>query len=334
MTQTYHGLTEIEYEKVLLYRLAEVGSTEEPEDAQLRRRYSPMSKEGRPLYEHFTDGELLNLLRSRAEILGHAPAQKEMFWVFRAYIKQRFGKWPYALKAAGLSKAAGRGGLSLEEARRQKERVEAAVLEVRAAADALGRVPHPSDLPETHKILKKQFHSWREVLNAAGVDPATLVKKIPEPDETVRLQLSDLRALAETLRRAPLRKEVPPALYAALVKRCGSWRNSLYQIDLTPVVQLASFSSSKLAPWEKPAHSSHITALEHCCYKLLWLEPDEEKMLELIRKRADELGRAPEREEVPEEARGLLIGSCGSWRNVLFQLDLQPSEHGGSEKTS
>lgn len=331
MTQTYHGLTEIEYEKVLLYRLAEVGSTEEPEDAQLRRRYSPMSKEGRPLYEHFTDGELLNLLRSRAEILGHAPAQKEMFWVFRAYIKQRFGKWPYALKAAGLSKAAGKGGLSLEEARRQKERVEAAVLEVRQAADTLGRVPHPSDLPEAQKLLKKQFRSWREALDAAGIDPATLVRRISDPDEALRLQLLELRALAETLRRAPLRKEVPPALYAALVKRCGSWRNSLYQVGLTPVVQIAPFAGSKLAPWEKPAHSSHVTALEHCCYKLLRLEGEEEEMLELVQKRAEELGRAPEREEVPEEAHGLLLAACGSWRNVLFQLDLQPPERGGKK---
>lgn len=334
MTLINQGLTELEYEKSLLYRLAQEGGAEEPEDTGLRRRYSPATKEGRPLYEHFTDEELLNLLRAKAQDLGHAPAQKEMFWVFRAYIKQRFVKWPYALKAAGLSKAAGKGGLSLEETQRQKERVKAAVLEVRQAADALGRVPHPSDLPETQKILKKQFQSWREVLDAAGIDPAALVRRIPDPDDALRLQLSQLRTLAETLRRAPLRKEVPPALYSALVKRCGSWQNSLYQIGLEPVVQLAPFTGSKLAPWEKPARSSHITALEHCCYKLLWLEAEEEKMLALVGARAAELGRAPEREEVPEEVRELLLAACGSWRNVLFQLDLQPPKRGGGKKIS
>lgn len=331
MTHIHQAPAELKYEKILLYRAADEGNTEEPEDATLRRRYSPASKEGRPLYEHFTDGELLDILRRRAEILGHAPAQKEMFWVFRTYIKQRFGKWPYALKAADLSKAAGSGGLSLEETRQKKERVKAAVQEVRQAADTLGRVPHPSDLPGAQKLLKKQFRSWREVLDAAGIDPTTLVRRISDPDETLRLQLSELRALAETLRRAPLRREVSPELYAALVKRCGSWRNSLYQVGLTPVVQISPFAGSRLAPWEKPTHTSHVTALEHCCYKLLWLEGEEEKMLELVRKRAEELGRAPERDEVPEEAHSLLLAACGSWRNVLFQLDLQPPERGGKK---
>ena len=41
------------------------------------------------------------------------PPNGEVFWVYRCYLKRRFGKWPYALQKAGLSKAAGRGGTSM-----------------------------------------------------------------------------------------------------------------------------------------------------------------------------------------------------------------------------
>lgn len=321
MTETNRSLADPE--KAALYWMAREWDGTEPEDAQMRRKFSPATKEGKALYEKFSDEELLHILRQRAEALDYAPAQKELFWVYRGYIKQRFGKWPYALKAAGLSKAAGKGGLSLEETRLLKERAEQALEAVREAAERLGRVPHLSDLPEQQQFLKKKYSSWREVLDAAGIDPRTLVRKIPDPDEELKTLLSQLRDLAESLGRAPLRKEVPSALYAALVKRCGSWRNSLYQLDLAPVVHNAAFISSGLAPWETGKRKNHGTALEHCCYKLLGLGEEEKALLEQVKQRAGELGRAPSREEVPKEICGPLLAACGSWRNVLFQLDLQ-----------
>ncbi len=41
--------------------------------------------------------------------------------MLREYIRERFQKWPYALKAAGLSKAAGKGGKSLSKQQEEAE---------------------------------------------------------------------------------------------------------------------------------------------------------------------------------------------------------------------
>ncbi len=61
-----------------------------------------MGKSGAALYASFTDEELLGMLRTAAAELGHVPSQKEIFCVYRAYIRRRFRNWPGALRAAGL----------------------------------------------------------------------------------------------------------------------------------------------------------------------------------------------------------------------------------------
>jgi hypothetical protein len=61
-----------------------------------------MGEDGRRLYHSFTDEELLNILRLAAEELGHAPSQKEVFCVYRSFIRRRFANWPAALRTAGL----------------------------------------------------------------------------------------------------------------------------------------------------------------------------------------------------------------------------------------
>lgn len=85
------------------------------------RSYSTGSRVGQQVYRSFTDEQLLNYLVKTARDLNHAPSQKEMFWVLRDYIKLRFGKWPYALKKAGLSNSAGKG--SLQDHQDQKPRL-------------------------------------------------------------------------------------------------------------------------------------------------------------------------------------------------------------------
>ena len=58
----------------------------------------------------YSDAELLAYLKEAADRLGHSPAQKELPQDMRLLIKQRFGKWPYALQKAGLAKSAGKDG--------------------------------------------------------------------------------------------------------------------------------------------------------------------------------------------------------------------------------
>lgn len=69
-------------------------------DQMLWSQYTGKGSE--PLYESFTDDELLNILRDAAAELGRLPSQKEIFCVYRAYIRRRFKNWPTALRAAGL----------------------------------------------------------------------------------------------------------------------------------------------------------------------------------------------------------------------------------------
>lgn len=61
-----------------------------------------MGADGRRLYNSFTDKELLDLLRQSAAKLGRVPSQKEIFCVYRTFIRRRFTNWPTALRAAGL----------------------------------------------------------------------------------------------------------------------------------------------------------------------------------------------------------------------------------------
>ena len=81
------------------------------------------SPEGAELCAAFTDEELLELLRVTARRLDHSPAQGEVHWLLRQYLRSRFRNWPGTLRAAGLSRAAGRGGLSCEEAARKEQEV-------------------------------------------------------------------------------------------------------------------------------------------------------------------------------------------------------------------
>lgn len=57
---------------------------------------------GKDLYESFSDEELLDLIRQEMNLLGRVPAQREVFCVYRDYIRRRFGNWVKALRAAGL----------------------------------------------------------------------------------------------------------------------------------------------------------------------------------------------------------------------------------------
>lgn len=61
-----------------------------------------MGSAGKQLYQSYSDAELLQILRTEAERLGHVPAQREVFCVYREYIRRRFGNWVKALRAAEL----------------------------------------------------------------------------------------------------------------------------------------------------------------------------------------------------------------------------------------
>lgn len=290
-----------------------------------RRAFDLATREGTDFYRSLTDEDLLTALRQAAARLGHSPAQREVFWVWRTYLRQRFGKWPAALQAAGLSRSAGAGGVSLARMEEDFQATRALLDQVAQAAKALGRVPHPGDLPQVCRSLGRKYATWGEVLSAAGVRREQTVRKLEGLDEETLVQLAALKETAMALGRAPLRSEVEDPLRAALTAACGSWRNALYQIGLEPVIHITPFAGARLGG-EVPRRK-HGTALHDCYYRVLNLGQADRARLEEVRALSQRLGRSPKRGEVPTELRKALQAACGSWSNALFQLGLEEKKN-------
>ncbi|MFQ8761722.1 MAG: hypothetical protein ACLSAF_21955 [Intestinimonas sp.] len=70
---------------------------------------------------------------------------------------------------------------------------------------------------------------------------------------------------------APLRSEVEEPSPKKLIARCGSWRNTLYQIGLEPVAHITPFSGTVLSNTNKGT-KRHRTVLHECYYKVLNLD--------------------------------------------------------------
>lgn len=284
-----------------------------------------------------SDEELLDLLRETAGRLGHSPAQGEVHWLLRDCLRSRFKNWPGALRAAGLSRSAGRGGVPVEQMAREEEEYRRLLAQVRETAGRLGRMPHPSELPEVCGKLKKRCRSWGEVLSAAGAEEAVAgsLRKAEDLGEEDRERLEQLRAIALTLNRAPMRGEVETMLREPLLRRFGSWRSVLYQIDLEPVRRIAPFVNAPLQREEGRARAAHRGDLYDCHYRLLRLTPETAADLEMVRELAEQLGRPPRRQEVSPEIRRRLQEACGSWSNALFQLDLreEKTQNGNTART-
>ena len=57
---------------------------------------------GKCIYESFSDDELKAVLLAFHRDNGRCPAQKEIYCIYKHYIRLRFGNWPWALQASGL----------------------------------------------------------------------------------------------------------------------------------------------------------------------------------------------------------------------------------------
>ena len=293
---------------------------------EIRDAFDPSLPEGRLFYESLWDEELLDRLRAAAKRLGRSPAQKEMFWVTLSYLRLRFQKWPYALVRANLSKSAGSGGVSLERQAEEQKRAEALLESVREKARELGRIPHPSDLPDVCAALRKRYRRWGDVLNAAGVCPYQSQHIITDFADETRALLEQVRQTAYRLGRVPLRSEVDEPVRSALTARCGSWRNALFQIGFEPVAHLRPFSGSGLEGRKDAGRKRHSKSLQDCTYQVLNLSDETKQELEQLRSLAKALGRAPRRDEVPPGVRKHLQSACGSFANALYQIGLAPDQ--------
>lgn len=293
-------------------------------ECEIYQKYSLETEEGRAFYEQIEDEALLQILREKAEEFGRSPSQKEIFWVWRDYIKERFQKWPYALQAAGLSKAAGKGGKALAKVRREQEEYQMLLSKIRDKAKELCRIPHPQEMPELNTQVAKYARNWGQVILEAGIDEDFFQKyavyKVEKLDETDRQDLTVVKELAEQLHRAPFKQELPQETKKRLIEKFGSYRNALYQIGLKPSKQRNSFSGVELGK-DFPEHiKRHQRDCRHCYYKVLNIDSQTEKDLDILYEIWNETGSLPDRKKVEPELRKRLQQSCGSWANALYQL--------------
>ena len=307
------------------------------------QRYALAGKEGKRLYSSFSDEELLQFLRDTASELDHTPSQKEVFWVMREYIKRRFGKWPYALRLAGLSTSAGKCGTPMEEQRRAEAHKSALLAQVHEEALRLGRLPHPEDLPQVCSQLRKHYKLWSDVLRAAGVSAQMLDEKsvyeITDLEPEYLDMLEEVKACAHKLGRSPAHGEIDAQLKRALIGRCGSWRNALFQIGLLPLAAKKPFQNVYLNHRKAENRREHTEGSSDYLYRVLDLPGADRALLEELRAMHQKTGRPPLPEDVPEESRRRLHKVCGSWVNVLYQIGIRPEDYyktldeGSEEKT-
>lgn len=291
------------------------------------KNYSLMSPLGQIVYESFSDEELLSVLRKSAEILNHSPTQKEIFWVFCDYIKKRFGKWPYALKLAGLSKGAGSGGMTYEETLEEKEKREKLLKELRERTVDMGHIPHPHQVQDISTKLKKYYPSWGEALRAANIDTLNLagykVYKIDDLEQEYVDLLAIVEEKAYDLGRSPMHTEIEAVVKKPLLNRCGSWRNVLYQLGLEPVIRKRPFERFYLDYRSDDNRAHHNNSLHNCLYKLVGPSDEVKSALAKVENIIEETGTVPAKEDVDDSIRRILIDACGSWPNVLFQIGIE-----------
>ncbi len=295
------------------------------------QHYAIAGKEGKLLYESFSDAELLQFLRDTAAALNHTPAQKEVFWVMREYIKRRFGKWPYALRMAGLSTSAGKGGISMDAQQAEEKRRKKLLEQVREEAIRRGRIPHPKDMPQVCKDLKKHYKLWSEVLKAAGVSAQLLneksVYKIEDLEPEYVEMLEEVRTRAYELGRSPAHGEIDLELKRALIARCGSWRNALFQIGLLPAAAKTPFQNIYIDYRKAENRHGHTEGSGDCYFRVLNLSAEDKGLLAALDALYRKTGKPPLSEEVPKEIRVSLHKLCGSWANVLYQIGIKPEDY-------
>lgn len=292
--------------------------------SEIYKNFSLETKKGREFYSCISDELLLDILRQRGETLGYSPGQKEVFWVWRSYIKKRFQKWPYALCAAGLSKAAGRGGKPIAQVRMEEEEYRIFLEKVRLRAKELCRIPHPQEIPRGHGQIEDYSVRWNKVLKDAGIDSEffyrNAVFKVDGLEEDLKKKLEQIKKIAADLHRPPLKSELPEGFVGPLIKKMGSYRNVLYQIDLEPIEKKSPFYFTNRKGVGGKRRKTHLYNLEECCYQIVAPDGETQKDLFALYDISKKIGNYPNRKQVDIELRKRLQKSCGTWSNALYQI--------------
>ena len=164
-------LQEAEQYRNMIQKWARQAPQEQTDSGEKERSYPAFTLSsglGRAVYASYSDEELLDILRGTALQIERAPTQRDVFSLYRIYLKARFGTWPAALKAAGMRQLPVPDLRMPDWAQMLAEEPEtcAALEDVAHHRRRLGYPPRKRDVPQA-KILCERFRSWENVIAAA-----------------------------------------------------------------------------------------------------------------------------------------------------------------------
>lgn len=272
--------------------------------------------------------ELIELVRNKTIELGRPPRKKE--FPFGSVINYRYGSWKKFLKIAGLEPW---GIEALMELVSDEQLIEL----VQKQAEEHGKIPLKKDFLYGD-LARRRFGTWKNFLAKAGLETKRR-RKISNKELIERIQKQ-----AEELGRVPKGEEFPHRSAAAA--RYGSWYSFLVSAGLTSQISKPEISDEHLIElikqqarelgqtptmrefkYSKLAKSRHGTwknflnkaGLEPRVKRTIY-GPSNEVLLELVKTKAEELGRPPRRSELNY---GQLASSrFGGWNKVLLEAGL------------
>lgn len=306
------------YHRVL--RELESSDMQEDEVRRVYRDYFPDKPLGRAICESYRQSELTEILMRRAEELGCAPSQNQVFSIYRTYIKRQFRTWPNALRQAGLRYGLQPRSPGIADWPAFLEEDPATGFALLALAErerSLGRFPTQKDAGDGSGALRERFGDWETALGAAHELDIWLEAHPFRLKECDPSAMEELRATARCLERTPLPDELPETTRLTLRAGCGSWNSALQAAGLTPLAP----AEKDRALWEfqqrKKAGNCPLLLIRD-------LDPEQRDLLRALEQLCASMDRTPLRDEVPADLYHRLLHMFGSWRNALFQLGRAP----------
>lgn len=160
-----------QYRKRIAEIAKQAAQNPQDEEVQLREQYQRFTLShglGRAVYASYSDEELMQILCWTADELGHVPAQHDVFFLYRIYLKARFRTWPAALRAVGMRQlpAADLELPDWETMLTEEPEICAALLDVANLRETMGYPPRKKDVPHA-KDLCERFRSWENTIAAS-----------------------------------------------------------------------------------------------------------------------------------------------------------------------
>ncbi|MEC0394649.1 hypothetical protein P8832_23105 [Bacillus subtilis] len=282
--------------------------------------------------KRYTKEELIAILQQRYKELGRTPKTKEITQ-YKPILKH-FGSYNKALEAAGLTP-----NKMKIKTYTEKELIEA----LQQKAKELGRTPKGKEVSQYKSILK-HFGSFNAGLEAAGLASNTTRKKTYTESDLIEI----LQQKAKDLGRTPKTREVKQ--WATIIKHFGSFNKGLEAAGLTPnKMKIKTYTEKELieALQQKAKELGRLPQGReikqwatirkrfgsfHKGLEAAGLIPNntrkkpytKESLIEILRQKAKELGRAPKTKEVKQKA--IIIKHFGSFNAGLKAAGLTPNQ--------